>query len=67
MDDIQREQFGIALLETLTSIDNAMLAAGGCGLRLTSLRNMSAFQLLCLIAPNKIRFEYVDDGGNDER
>lgn len=63
MNDIAREQFGIALLETLASMDNAMIEAGGRSLGLASLRNMSAFQFLCLIAPNKIRFEHVADGG----
>lgn len=62
MIDAEREKFGVALLETLTSLDRELVLAGGRAPSLAMLQSMSAFQFLCMIAPNKIRFKHINKG-----
>lgn len=62
MIDDDRISFGISLLEMKCSLDEAVKAAGGDSTVVCSLyclRNMTAFELLCHLAANNIRFEHV--------
>lgn len=51
----------MSIFEMKESLDSAMLDAGGTPLSLTYLRNMTAIDLIVLLAPNGIRFKHYKD------
>lgn len=61
MNDNDRVLFGTALLEMKQSLDAAVSSAGGdphivCSL--DRLGKMTAFEFMCHLATNNVRFEY---------
>lgn len=60
MSPDSREQLKL-FLETLSNLNDVVDKVGGCGWSPKQLMDMSAFDLLCTLATNKVRFCYIDD------
>ena len=58
MNNKERHEFGAALLDLQTSLTEAMTEAGGC-MNGRFLQEMTVLELMCLLAPNNIRFIYI--------
>ena len=61
MNDVDRQNFGTAILEIKESLDQAVEQAGGNPAAVGSLdrlTSMTAFELLCTLSTNSIRFVY---------
>lgn len=62
MNDTDRHNFGIALLEMVASLHKAVGEAGGDPLvafNVGELQTMTVFELMCILAANNVRFTHI--------